>query len=304
MDSQARTPKVSIGVPVYNGEKYLEGCLCNLLAQSFADFEIIISDNCSTDKTRSICETIAAADARVRYYRAEANQGATWNFNRVVELASAPYFKWAAYDDLISPDYLTACVRILDAEPTTVIAYGATTIIDGEGNELETHPDRISIQDKSPASRFREYLYKVGLTNAIYGLMRLDTLRRTSGHVAYPGSDMVLLGEFALLGRFHEIPEIIFFRRIHAAASAQSNPSLNQLAAWFNPKHSGRLILPAWEHLRGYSAAIRRTPWGLIEKLSCFAVLLVWSRYGYRNLLREVAQAARHKLARGVPAPQ
>lgn len=302
MEAYSPTPKVSIGLPVYNGEKYLEGCIRNLLAQTLANFELVISDNCSTDRTQAICEAAVASDPRVKYHRADANKGATWNFNRVVELAKAPYFKWAAYDDLISAGFLEACVRSLDADPSIVIAYGITTLIDGEGAETETKPDRIKITAGAPSARLREYLYKVGLTNAIYGVMRTETMRRTSGHMAFPGSDIVLLGEFALLGRFQEIPEVVFYRRLHAAASNPSNPNLNALAAWFNPAHSKRVVLREWEHLRGYLAAIRRAPLGAFDKLRCYAVLIWFHRFSIGELAREAAIAVRAKLSRGIPA--
>lgn len=303
MIGEERIPRLSIGLPVYNAEKYLADCLRNLLDQSFSDFELIISDNGSTDRTREICERAAAGDARVRYHRGESNRGASWNFNRALELARAPYFKWAAYDDRISQGFLEAAVTALDARPGIILAYGNTVIIDAEGKEVENRPDGIAIVGERPAVRLREYLHKVGYTNAIYGVMRTETLRHTSGLGAYPGSDVVLLGELAVLGRFEEILSITFYRRIHPQASAPSNPSLSQLAAWWKPGSSGRLVLPAWTHLRGYTAAIFRSPWGIQDKLACFSVLLAWNRYAFRDLMREAMLAARFKLfSRGTSA--
>lgn len=302
MDSHSRTPKVSLGLPIYNAEKYLDGCLRNILGQTFRDFELIISDNCSTDGTQAICQAAAAADPRVRYLRADANNGASWNFNRVLELARSDYFKWVAYDDLLSPDYLERAVHSLDTHPEIILAYGNTVIIDATGKEVENRPDGIAIVGRKPSQRLREYLFKVGYTNAIYGVMRTATLRRTSGLEAYPGSDVVLLGELAVLGRFDEILPITFYRRIHPAASAPSNPSLNQLAAWWKPSHATNLILPKWQHLRGYSAAIRRSPWGALDKLRCFFVLLAWNRFMLPELGREAVLAARYKMSRGTPA--
>jgi glycosyltransferase involved in cell wall biosynthesis len=298
-------PIVSIGLPVYNGEKYLELCIRNTLAQTFRDFELIISDNASRDRTQEICERIAREDARVRYFRAGENQGATWNYNRVLELARGRYFKWVAYDDLMSPDYLEVCVRSLEEDKGDILAYGLTTIIDADGKEEESLPDRIHIAHERPSDRLKEYLYKVGLTNAIYGVMRVDVLRSTPAHEAYPGSDMVLLGELAIRGRFREHAGIRFYRRIHPQASAPSNKSLSDLAAWFNPKHAGRLVLPAWEHFRGYLSAIRRSPWSPLEKTRCLVVLLRWKKHGAPELFREALVAIRFKLApprRAAPA--
>lgn len=294
-------PKVSIGLPVYNGEKYLEICLRNLLGQSFADFEVIISDNGSRDGTEAICRRFAQADARIRYYRQEENRGASWNYNRVLELARGRYFKWVAYDDLLSADFLDACVRALDRDPGIVLSYGVTTIIDAEGAAGETQPDRMHITDERPSARLREYLYKVGLTNAIYGLVRIEAMLGTSRHQPYPGSDIVLLGELAMRGRFEEIDGIRFLRRIHPQASASANPSLNQLVGWFNPGRAGKLVLPEWERLGGYLAAIRRVPIAAGEKLRCYAVFLRWKRHGLADLAKEAGLLAGFLISRIMP---
>jgi glycosyltransferase involved in cell wall biosynthesis len=106
-------PKVTIGVPVYNGEKYLAAALDTLLAQSFEDFELIISDNASTDCTEEIARAYAARDGRVRYERSGANRGCAWNHNRVFALARGRYFRWAAHDDLCAPTLLARTVELL-----------------------------------------------------------------------------------------------------------------------------------------------------------------------------------------------
>ena len=94
-----RKPSLSIGLPVYNGERFLAKAIASLLIQEFEDFELIISDNGSNDKTEAICRDAAARDSRVRYLRSNENRGATWNFRRVLEAASGEFFKYAAYDD-------------------------------------------------------------------------------------------------------------------------------------------------------------------------------------------------------------
>src|SRR5262245_31410059 len=118
-----RRPRVSIGVPVYNGERYLRECIDSILGQTFRDFELILSDNASTDATRTICEAYATRDPRVRYYRNEQNLGACRNFNRCVELARGDYFLWAAHDDAIAPEYLARCVEALDRDPSVVLSH-------------------------------------------------------------------------------------------------------------------------------------------------------------------------------------
>ena len=103
---KGHTPRLSIGLPVYNGERYLAQVLDDLLAQTFADFEIIVSDNASTDRTPEICASRIKRDPRVRYFKNTRNVGAINNFNRVFHLSKAPLFKWVASDDVHRPTYL------------------------------------------------------------------------------------------------------------------------------------------------------------------------------------------------------
>src|SRR5215510_12797807 len=114
------TPRISIGLPVYNGEKFLREALDSLLTQTFEDFELILSDNASTDETPAICRVYAAADKRVRYVRNAANIGVYRNFNRVFQLASGKYFKWAAADDVCQRDLLAKCLRVLETDSDVV----------------------------------------------------------------------------------------------------------------------------------------------------------------------------------------
>ena len=129
-------PRVSIGMPVYNGENFLAEALDSMLAQTFVDFELIISDNASTDRTKAICRDYAARDRRIRYHRVDDNQGATWNFNHTFELARGEYFKWAAHDDLCDPTFVARCVEVLDSDPTVICCHTQTRHIDIHGNIL------------------------------------------------------------------------------------------------------------------------------------------------------------------------
>src|SRR3712207_2828980 len=121
--AQLDSPRVSIGLPVRNGQRYLRGVLDSLLAQTYTGFEILIGDNGSTDETRAICQEYVARDARVRYFRSDTDEGPAWNFNRLVPLARGEFFRWAAADDLIAPTYVQRCVEALDANPQAVCAY-------------------------------------------------------------------------------------------------------------------------------------------------------------------------------------
>lgn len=228
--------QVSIGVPAYNGEKYLAGALDSLLAQSFKDFEIVISDNASTDRTHEICQAYQIKDPRIRYFRSDRNLGAAWNHNRVVQLSSAPLFKWAACDDLHEPLFLERCVDALYKDPSVVLSHTYVKMIDGKGEPLRYDGQRACFLDRSggrvplpdrshiaeatePEVRFRDVLTHAWWCVQCFGVMRRDAFLRTAGHGNYWGADKVFLAELALQGRFHQVLEQLFLQRIHEDCS-------------------------------------------------------------------------------------
>src|SRR5215470_5950299 len=147
--------RVSIGLPVYNGAHFLKEALDALLSQTFGDFELIISDNASTDGTQEICRAYASIDRRIRYYRHEQNRGAAWNHNNVFRLSTSEYFKWAAHDDVCAPQYLERCVKVLDHTHVTVLCYTQSIIIDEHGKHLRHYSARCGVRSPRPYERFR-----------------------------------------------------------------------------------------------------------------------------------------------------
>src|SRR5215467_6020398 len=126
-------PKVSIGLPVYNGENYVANAIMRLLAQTFHDFELVISDNASADRTREICLSFAQQDKRIRYHRNETNIGLAANHNRTFELSTGQYFKWAAHDDDFPPTMLGTFVSAFDRAPAdTSLVYSYCEYIDAQ----------------------------------------------------------------------------------------------------------------------------------------------------------------------------
>src|SRR5207237_806080 len=231
-------PRVSIGLPVFNGERFLPAAIDSLLKQTYSDFELVISDNGSTDGTETICKHYAAKDGRVRYYRSHRNRGSVWNFNRVFTLAQAEYFKWAASDDVCAPEYVGACVEVLDSEASVVLCYSDTILIDERGRQIGRYTDRCTEAGSSiPHERFRELIRNLGLSNPLFGVIRAKALRKTPVIANYIGSDIVMLAEIALLGRFYKIPSDLFFRRDHPQKSDRANPTLEELAVWYRPEN-------------------------------------------------------------------
>jgi glycosyltransferase involved in cell wall biosynthesis len=208
-------PLVSIGLPVFNGEQYLREALDSLTAQDYEDFELIISDNASTDQTEVICREYAARDCRIRYHRNETNLGPAKNFNRVFELSNGKYFMWAAHDDLWEAGYLRNCIAALENDVSKVLCCTSLRFIDEAGRTIELEYDRYDNPDLSSSNvrkRVRTLVSRSGWY-AIYGLIRADALRRTELSRETYGADVLLLMQLCLLGPFAKVPQILFWYR-------------------------------------------------------------------------------------------
>jgi hypothetical protein len=256
--SRGGTPVVSIGMPVLDGERYMAETIDSILGQDVDGLELTISDNASTDATGEIARSYVARDPRVRYVRNERNLGAAHNYNRLVDLATGRYFKWAGYDDLLRPGHLRRCVEVLDAEPEVVIAYPRTDIIDGAGELVRHHDDNLHLGSPDPVARVSHFARSFNLCNPCFGVIRRDVLLRTSLVQPFVSSDIPLLVELALLGRWHEVPERLFLRRIHETSSRQGNVTMLQVAHWFDPER-GRPLAPRTRMVAECLRSIGRT---------------------------------------------
>ena len=261
------TPLVSIGLPVYNGERFLAQALDSLLGQTLQDFELIISDNASTDRTADICLDYASRDARIRYVRQPSNIGGPRNWNFVALEARGRYFKWAAADDFCDPRMLEKCVAVLNADPGVVLCYARACIVDEETGEHRPWVHDVSVVHPRPSERFKTVFRSRLLTgNVAQGVIRLDVLRRTPLEPLYPQGDMVLLAELALRGRFVLLPDIPFYRRLGPRTWSMRLPP-DQWQAFFYPGSAPALRLDRLRFHLGYVRAIFRAPIGASEKL-------------------------------------
>lgn len=268
--------RVSIGMPVYNGEKYLTEALDSILAQSYSDFELIISDNASTDRTPEICLRFAARDSRIRYYRNEKNVGAAKNFNKVFELSKGEYFKWAAHDDVIAPEFITRCVEVLDHDNSIVACYPKTTIIDEHGKVMGNYIDKLKTDSPKAHKRFHDLICVKHSCFQVFGLMRSSILRKTKLIHALNGSDRWLLVELSLLGRLYEIPRYLFFRREHPATSMRLYRNQRERIAFWDPGEAGKLLFPRFRKLIEFSSAVGRAPLNWHERLLCYLQIGRW----------------------------
>jgi glycosyltransferase involved in cell wall biosynthesis len=280
----ADVPKLSVGMPVFNAERYIEQALDSILSQSFTDFELVISDNASTDRTREICETYMARHPRIKYFRNEENVGVIDNFNAVFRLSSGHYFKWAASDDICGRDYFLRAVDVLDRDPSVVLVWGKTVGIDDTGqrvplvNEVSDLNSPISVYSPDALVRFRRLLRNIWWADGpLYGVIRASALRATRWvHPPHHSGDQILLAELSLMGRFYEIPEELFFSRAHAGKTSNVHRSLRDRAALVDRRAPGKGPLGAWRALRAYPqrismyiGAIARARLPLLTKLGC-----------------------------------
>jgi glycosyltransferase involved in cell wall biosynthesis len=281
-DPNPGTPTVSVGIPVYNGAKFLESALDSLLSQTFSDIEIIISDNASNDRTQEICQRYAARDGRVRYFRHDRNQGAAWNFCEVYKLSVGRYFKWAAADDICAPTYIERCVDVLQRDPTVVCCHSRTCKIDRDGNPLEHLPDPTMVMSRFPkrlmngssrytARRFLDVLLTTGWGARCFGVIRSEALRNSQLILPTFGSEKVLMAELSLIGRYHDLPETLWYQRVHVDASSLLKTAAARGKFIAGSSSSG--ANPRLQLLQGHFEAVRRSKLSPLNRLLCLFAL-------------------------------
>lgn len=254
---RSHPPTVSIGLPVYNGARFIAHALDSLLGQSYVNFELIISDNASTDETEEICKGYAERDPRVRYIRQQVNIGAPRNWNFVAEKARGKYFKWSSASDYCAPDMLALCVTAMELDVEIVLCHGRTCLVDEQTGALEEYPWDIAITDDCPHDRFRTLCRTLKLNNAQSGLIRTDALRRTQLDRLYPGGDGVLMAELALMGKFLLLPEILLYRRT-GQKTFSSLLNTAELSFFFEPQKTRSIDLQRlWLHVDFFKTVLR-----------------------------------------------
>ncbi len=284
-------PRVSIGLPVYNAEEYLSFALDSLLQQTFTDFEIIISDNASTDRTGPICNDYVNRDSRIRYERNDNNLGAAANFNRVVDLARGEYFKWSAHDDIHLKVFLERCVHALDEHKDAVLSYGLYNVIDEQGHEIRKGSKPVDTELTEVSTRFFGVMRHQLGTPMIWGLIRTEVLRSTPLIATYYKSDLVLLAELSLHGAFLSIPEDLFLHREHADRSVYTR-SAHDYVRWLDSGTNQSSTLPTWRAVWEYQRAVLRGPISWRDKCRCWMHTFRWMRWNWHDAWGDVVHLA------------
>ena len=273
------TPRLSIGLPVYNGERYLAEALEALLGQTFEDFELIVSDNASTDDTARICCSYQKQDRRIRYFRQPKNIGLAPNHNFVLGQARGELYKSAHHDDLCARDLLQRCVDALDEHPEAILANTWSAAVDSA--TVVTHLIDYTTSTSLPraSDRFESMLFD-GWGDDYGGVVRISTLRSVAPLNSYHFADRIFTTELGLHGPFCILPDRLQFRRVHAEQAGRVS-SVRARCTVLDPRRGDRLRHPAIrlysEYVAGYVRAIRQAPLSASERTSCYRVLVRWT---------------------------
>ena len=268
--------RLVIALAVYNGENYLSQAIESILAQTFSDFKLLIGDNASNDGTEAICRDYARQDNRIVYHRHPENLGASANHNFLFQPGGAPYFKWAAHDDVLESDYLRQCIQLLDANPQLAIAHSRSLEINSENKQLKTYDCEPRLNGSRPQDRFYSILW-ANYFNEVFGVMRTEMIAKTNLYGSYVGADRNFTAEMILQGDVGYVEEYLFLRRHHPeafTAKLQDNASRLQ---WFDPQAKTPIFLASYIKFQQYFASIIRLPLSLQERLACLKNLLTWA---------------------------
>lgn len=269
------SPLITIGVPVFNAAAHLRSALESLLAQTFTDFELIVSDNASTDATREIVEEYLHRDSRIRYERHAVNIGANGNYAGLVHLARGALFKWSAAGDWCAPTFLERCKNELLANPDTVLVAPRTRLFEENPAEYDDYDLDLEVLDETPCERLKRLTSELALNNAMNGLIRTAALRSARPMGPYLGADVVLMGELALRGKFRLLEDRLFYRRMDVA-TATAMQARSAVWAHHYPTRSARSLFQGAKRHLGWASGVLRAPIPVTERTR--AMLLVAKR--------------------------
>jgi glycosyltransferase involved in cell wall biosynthesis len=293
-----RLPTISVGMPAYNAAKTIRASIESILAQTCGDFELIVSDNASTDETAEVVGALARQDSRIRYIRQHENIGANPNYSAVVRAARGRYFKWASSSDWFAPTFLERCLAALEADEGVVVAAPRTRLFAGDLAAATDYADDIELIDATPLERLRRLTHDLRLNNAMNGLIRMSALQRTRLIDRYYQADEVLVGHLALLGKIVRIEAPLYYRRMELETAT----ALQDKTAWRKhhyPKVTARVLFQVWKRYAGWLNAVMATPMPVTERVRVLTYLLRmcnWERSGFVHDVGGAVSYARQRV--------
>lgn len=291
--AQTMQPRVSIGMPAYNAASTVRVAIESLLAQTLGDFELIVSDNASTDETRAVVAELAARDTRISYQRQPVNIGANPNYTSVFHRARGEFFKWASSSDWCAPTLLERCVAALSADPDAVLAAPRTRLFVGDPSHFQDYASDFEILERTPSQRLARFLATLRLNNAMNGVFRAQALRATRLVEPYQSADVVMMGHLALLGKMLLVDEPLYYRRMEQLTSTalQSAEAVRQ--HHYPSMHAGALFQASKRHL-GWLRAASAAPLPAGEALRVYRQLLRLAVGERQGLFDDIRGAVRY----------
>ena len=269
-------------MPVYNEEKYIQQAIESILVQDYENFELIISDNASTDKTKQICLNYSNRDSRIRFYSRNETTDATTNFNYVASIAKGDFFMWASGHDIRDPTFISRCMTTFEKSNSIVLCYSDATWIDSKGNNIGNEQSDIDTVGMDRIKRVNKVFWNLEYAYPIYGLFRKDSLDAILPSKKVLGGDVILLNELSAVGEFARIPESLFFIRKlsdygdwHAYFQKSLNIQLNRKKAF------GLFFEFVIENYQ----AVNKHVQSLTEKLMIIRIILFGSIIKYNGIL-------------------
>jgi glycosyltransferase involved in cell wall biosynthesis len=292
-----RIPRISFGLAVRNGESSICRCLDSLIAQDFSDFEVVVSDNASTDGTPRILEEYAARDPRIRVSRNQENIGLIENVNLVFHRSRGEYFRWIGADDWLEPTYASRCLEALEADPGAILVTTDFRIHRGDGTSCYEEYRGERVDSERPERRFVRMLwfYQAGDTkyDPVYSLMRRSALERTHLIWMMDWGDRMMGAELCLLGRFQHVPECL----AHRTKGAGDYGDRELLLRRYHPTRYRELAAPPSRLFRVLLSIIHAAPLTRRQRLRCqWAVAALVRKRAYRHYRRTFRGFLRERL--------
>jgi glycosyltransferase involved in cell wall biosynthesis len=273
----ADAPRVSVGLPVFNGENFIADAIASVLGQTLTDIELVIQDNASTDRTAEICRDFAARDPRVRYFRNPANLGLAPNYNLAFQNSRGRYFKWLAHDDYLEPEYLEATARVLDARPEAVMCNTVVRYIRGDRSTIGYYDSGLSHADAaSPAARFAAMVLPSHSCVDFFGLLRREAMQDSLLHGSYHSADRAFLAQMALRGRLVQLPQPLSVMREHGDRYTRRKGTPAEILQWHDASVRSQIALPTWRLYADYLNMVHHERLSIGARLRCYGVLAEW----------------------------
>ena len=305
-------PLVSIGLPVYNGQRFLSSALDSLLSQTFDNFELIISDDASTDSTLEICQEYAAKDDRITLLRQRQRNGQIRNFRSVFEKARGKYFAWASDHDWWGPQWMSTLVQEMERNPDVLLIYPLSLRISETGEVLRRPWKFDTSSISNPFARLLASCWKGQAGSMAYGLFRKHELSMAGVYRLVIAPDRLLLAELAWHGRFKQVPQVLWHRRFDFPVSWSRQRSRS-----FLPGHT-----PLYTYLPWWVTHTATLTWNLVIRgshrppmgrgtgilfvvaylsISCAAEARTWASRGINLLPESTGGLVRGFMRRLVP---